>query len=281
MPVRSPWEKPLLAVAFALALLLGLAAAASFIFLLSRPSLASALSTLPSNPWWLVYRDPSPENGTQAMGVVAGTLGTAVAGGVASIGAYRLHRRSLTPVFPYLLLFFLSLTTECIRGATASLYISEHLISTAFVLTRIVYWGRYVGLFALLLASLSCIDMKYRRASVLGGAALLVALIIAASIPLDRSTFLSQFTWKLGDEEGVWFTNLVIAALIVLTTVGASVIKKDRRFLVVAGGFLLILAARELLFFSVLPLLLGGAIAGLAAGAVVCLRTLSGISREK
>ncbi len=279
-PVQSPWEKALVAIAFALVLALGLTAAASFAFLLGRPGPAGTLSVLPSNTWWLAYREPGPRNTHQPLAIIAATAVAALAGAFAGLRAYRLHRDSRTPVLPYLLLFFLSLGTECLRGLTGALYASEGLISATLVLTRVVYWGRYVGLFALLLSSLYCVEMKYRHVYVLGGGALLVALALAATIPLDASTFLSQLTWKLGDEEGVGFTNLAIAVLVLATTAGAAVVKRERRFLLVAGGFLLLLAARELLFFAVAPVLLAGGIAALAAGAALCLRTLAGISRE-
>ncbi len=278
--MHSPWEKALVAIAFVLVLALGLTAAASFALLLARPGPAGALSTLPSNTWWLAYREAGPRDTHQPLGIIAATVAAALMGAFAGLRAYQLHRDSRTPVLPYLLLFFLSLGTECLRGVTGVLYSSEDLISAALVLTRVVYWGRYVGLFALLLSSLYCVGMKYRHVYVLGGGALLVALALAATIPLDASTFLSQLTWKLGDEQGIGFTNLVIAVLILATTVGAAVVKRERRFFLVAGGFLLLLAARELLFFGVAPVPLACGIAALAAGAVLCLRTLASIYRE-
>jgi hypothetical protein len=279
--VQSPWEKPLLVGAFVLVLALGLAASVSFAVLLGRPAAAETLSTLPSNPWWLIYSEPGRRNGAQPLWIIAATAAATVVGLIASLRVHSLHRNSRTPVLPYLLLFFLSLGTECLRGATAVLFAANRLIPASFVLTRAVYWGRYVGLFALLLSSLYCIEMKYRHIYALGGGALLLALALAANIPLDESTFLSQFTWKLGDGEGVWFTDTAIAALVLATTAGAAVIKRDKRFLALAGGFLLLLAARELLFFSVLPLPLASGIAALAAGAAVCLRTLARIYGER
>ena len=243
----------------------------------SAGALAGALSTLPSNPWWLIYKDPGPKDATQPLIVIAAMVTATVVGLIASLRSRRLYRRSRTPVLPYLLLFFLTLGIECLRGPAALLFASDSSITTGIVLTRVVLWGRFAGLFALLIGGLYCIELKYRRVYVLGGGALLVALVIAASIPLDRTTFLSQFLWKLADEQGVWFVNFAVAALVILTTIGAAVLKKDKRFLVLAGGVVMLLTARELLFFMVQPLPLACGIAALAAGAVACLRSLSGI----
>ena len=277
--VRTSWEAALLGIAFAVILILGLIGCATFGFLLSQPARAGMLSTLPSNPWWLVYRDPGPRDSTQPLGIIAAVVAATGVGFVSSLRSHRLYLRSRTPVLPYLLLFFLSLGVECLRGPAAVLVAAGTAISTSVVLTRAVYWGRFVGLFALLLCSLYCIELRYRHVYVLGGGSLLVALAIAASIPVDRTTFLSQFTWKLGDEQGVLFVNFAIAALVVLTAVGAAVLKKDNRYLALAGGLIMLLAARALLFFMVEPIPLACAIFALTAGAVASLRSLSGIYR--
>ncbi len=243
-------------------------------FLLSRPALAGALSVLPSNPWWLIYHDPGPKDATQPLWLIGAVAAATAVGFVFSLRSSRLYRSNRTPVLPYLLLFFLTIGIECLRGATAVLFATDNSIQAAIALTRAVYWGRFVGLFALLFSSLYCIGLKYRHVYVLGGGFLVVALAIAASIPLDRTTFLSELTWKLADEEGVWFVNLVIAALVPATAVGAWVLKRDRRFLALAVGLALLLAARELLFFMVQPIPLACGVLALAAGATVCLRSL-------
>jgi hypothetical protein len=278
--MRTSWEAGLFAAALAVTLILCLVACGSFAFLLSKPALAGSLSSLPSNPWWFILREPGPRDGAQPLGILAATAAATAVAFAFALRAQGLHTRNRTPVFPYLLLFFLTLGTECLRGVTAVLYATNGSIQAGVTFTRAVYWGRFVGLFALLLASLYCTEVKYRHLYVLGGGSFLVALTIAASIPIDRTIFLSQLTWKLADEEGVWFVNVVIAALVLLTAVGASVLRRDRRYLVVAAGFALLLTARQLLFFMVEPVALAGGIVALTAGAVVCTRSLGSIYKE-
>ena len=275
--VRTSWDAGIFIAAVVLVVALALTAAGSAAFLLGRPGMAETLTDLPTNPWWLIYHDPGSGTSAQPL-LVMGASVVAVAIGLGFAFRTRgLYRRSRTPVLPYLLLFFLTLGTECLRAPSAMLYAADSSIPFAVILTRTVYWGRFVGLLALLLSSLYCMDLKYRRFYMLGGGVLLVALAMAATIPIDRSTFLSQFLWKLGDEEGVWFVDLSISALTLLTTIGAAVLKRDRRFFMVAGGFLLLLAAREVLFFGVRMLPLACGLGMLAVGAVFCLRSVAGI----
>ena len=277
--MRTSWDAGLFGLAIAVTLILIMIACASFAFLLVRPALAGALSILPSNPWWLIDRDPGPKDVMQPLVVIATTLLGALVGLSFALRSHRLYRRIRTPALPYLLLFFLSVGIECLRGATGVLFAADSTVRVAITMTRVVYWGRFVGLFALLLSSLYCIELKYRHVYVLGGGSLLVALAIAASIPVDRTTFLVQLTWKLADEQGVWFVEMVIVVLVIVTALGASALKKDRRFLLLAGGFALLLAGRELVFFMVDPLPLALGIGALVAGAIVCMRSLEGIYR--
>jgi hypothetical protein len=278
--MRTSWEAGLFAAVLAVTGILFLVACASFAFLISRPALAGNLSGLPSNPWWFILREQGSKAATQPFSILAAAAAATAVAFAFSVRTQGLHGHNRTPVFPFLTLFFLTIGIECLRGIIAVLYATNGSIQAGVTLTRAVYWGRFVGLFALLFAGLYCTDMKYRHVYVLGGGALLVALAVAASIPIDRTIFLSQLTWKLADEEGVWFVNVVIAALVLLTTIGAFALKRDRRYLAAAGGFALLLGARDLLFFMVEPVALAGGIAALAAGAVVCMRSLGGIYRE-
>jgi len=276
--MRTSLEAWLLAAALAVVLILALSACASLAFILTTPAAAANLSGLPSNPWWLIVLDAGPKNA--APWVIAAVSASTILGFIFALHAHRVRRRSPTQALPYILLFFLTIGIECLRGVIAVLYATNGSVQAGVTLTRTVYWGRFVGLFALLLASLYCTELKYRHVYVLGGGAFLVALAIAASIPIDRTTFLSQLTWKLADQEGVWFVHVVISALVLLTAVGASVQKRDRRFLLVAAGLALLLGARELLFFAAQPAGVAGALVCLAAGAVVCLKTLGAIYRK-
>jgi hypothetical protein len=103
---------------------------------------------------------------------------------------------------------------------------------------------------------------------------------MAAYIPVDRTVFLAQLTWKLGDEQGVWFVNLTIGILVLATSAAGALIRRDRRFLFLAAGMAVLLASREILFFSVSPFVLAGGLACLAAGSIVCLRTLAVVYRK-
>ena len=267
-------------IALILSALLAAAAAAGLAQLLLRPEQAAALGGLAANRWWFSYLDAGSTPAIAGLWRIAAAVAAAVIGIVAALRAHSLYDKSTSPILPFLILFFFSLSLEGLRAGTALLFASDGSIDASIVVTRVMYWGRFVGLLALLVAGLYCIDMKYRRFRVLAGVVFLVSFAVAAYIPVDRTVFLAQMTWKLGDEQGVWFVNLMIGVLVLLTSAGGALIRRDRRLLWLAGGMAFLLASREILFFSVSPFVLAGGLVSLTAGAAVCLWVLAVVYRK-
>jgi hypothetical protein len=278
--MRTPAGAAAFKVAVAVTALCCAGAALIVVLLLVMPGTLAALRTLQENSWWFHYTEPVPG----ALPAAVCRIGAAVlAACIAVLGAFRglsLYRKGGSPLIPFLIVFLFSLSLECLRAGIALLYSVDSSIAAGVVLTRVVYWGRFVGLLALLVSSLYCIDLKYRKFVVLIGVDFLVSFAMAAYIPIDRTVYLAQLTWKLGDEQGVWFVNISIGILTVLTAATSAATRRDPRFLWFAAGFLLLLTARELLFFAGSPLLLAAALAALVAGIVVFLRVLSVIYRR-
>jgi len=255
-------------------------AAASVVVLLALPGALDPLRSLINNQWWFHYEDATTGGGFASIWRIGSAVLCAALSLFFIFRARSLYRKSSSPILPFLMLFLFSFGLECLRGGTALLYSADASIALSIVLTRIMYWGRFVGLLGLLIAGLYCIEMKYRKLTMLTGGAFLVAFAMAAYIPMDRTVFLSQLTWKLGDEQGVWFVNLVIAILVLGTTALAAFSRHTARFLWLTVGLLLLLCSRELLYFALgpIPLLLG--LAAVAGGMFLCLRTLSAIYRQ-
>ena len=278
--MRTPAGIVAFYVSTAVAALLIVAAALALALFVAMPRAADQLQALQQNPWWFVYNDPSTGSLPSALWRIASAIVGACIALAAAFRSLALFRRGSSPLHPFLMLFLFSLSLECLRAGTALLYAGDRSIGAAVVLTRFMYWGRFVGLLGLLLAGLYSIDLKYKRYAVIVGVVFLVSFAMAAYIPIDRTVFLAQLTWKLGDEQGVWFVNLIVGILVVATSAGASAVRKDRRYFWLAGGLALLLVSRELLFFGMTPGLLAGGLLALTIGITTFLRTLVVISTQ-
>jgi hypothetical protein len=278
--MRAPAGTVAFSAALALTGIIFAGAAAGLGLLMVVPGAADPLRGLPVNTWWFRYSDAAGQGSQGSLWCMGAVLAAACICVVASLRSRALYGRGSSPILPFLMLFLFSLDLECLRAGTAILYVGDRSIAASLVLTRIIYWGRFVGLLSLLCAGLYSIELKYRHFLVLAGVVFLVSFAMAAYIPMDRTIFLAQLTWKLGDEQSVWFVNSVIGILAVATAGAASLTRRDRRYLWLALGLALLLVSRELLFFAVHPLLLAVGLVSLAGGIFLCLRTLSVIHRQ-
>jgi hypothetical protein len=244
----------------------------SVVALLVTPGLLGRLDALPDNTWWLHYRDPA--YGTAAL--TLWRIGAAAAAALVSLAAaFRLraiYRREPSPALPFIMVFLFALGLECLRAGTALLFALDGRVSLSVLLTRVMYWGRFVGMLGLLVAGLYCTELKYRKFLLLAGVVLVVSFAMAAYIPVDRSVFLAQLTWKLGDEQSVWFVNLAIGVLTILTGIAAALTRGGPRFILLAIAIAVLVCSKELSFFAIQPALLGAGIVAQAAGAVLCMR---------
>ena len=250
--------------------LLVLGAALGIVVLAATPADLAALRDLPRNTWWFTYRDSldSPSAALWRIGaaVIASLISLA---GV--LRAWSRWRRSPSPVIPFVMLFLFTLGLECLRAPSALLAASDSFLPLSVLLTRVVYWGRFLGLLSLVLAGVYCLEMKYRRLEVLGAALMLLAFAMAAYIPVDRTVFLSQLTWKLGDEQTVWFLNAALEALAVLTCVAAAITRRQPGLPRFAVAVALFVVTREVEFFAVQPVPVVLGLAAQAAATVLCL----------
>jgi hypothetical protein len=274
----SPGELAFTSATILLAVLAA-AAAAGFVAMLAVPGLLDRLRALPANPWWLVYREPGVNTAPIALWRIGGAAASALISIAATFRLRAIYRREPSPVLPFIMMFLFSLGLECLRAGIAALFALDAPVSISILLTRVIYWGRFVGMLSLLVAGLYCTDLKYRTFFVVAGVVLLVSFAMTAYIPLDRTVFLVQLTWKLGDEQSVWFVNLAIGILTILTGAAAALTRGGPRFVRLAIALALLVGSRELLFFAVQPGLLAAGIVAQGAGAILCLRAFTAFER--
>ncbi len=245
----------------------------------AAPSDLDGLRGLTRNPWWFVYAEGPDGAMSAGWRIAAAGIASLVSLG-AVLRARSVYRRSPSPIIPFLVMFLVSLGLESLRAGTALLAATDGSIGFSVLLTRVIYWGRFVGLLGLLVAALYCLEMKYSRILVLGGMVLIVSFAMAAYVPIDRTVFLAQLTWKLGDEQSVWFLNVAIEALTVLTCLAAVVMRRGPMTLRLAGGIALFIVTRGVEFFALQPAVQAAGLLAQAAGAFLCFSPWAGEARS-
>src|SRR5271169_1650798 len=139
------------------------------------PGLLDRLRGLPSNTWWLQYRDQGAGASCAVWRIAAAAAATLVS--LAAVLRTRtIFRRKLSPAIPFLMMFFFSLSLECLRAASAVLFAADGSVSFSLLPTRVIYWGRFAGLLSLLIVALYGMELRYRKFPLLAGVVLIVSL---------------------------------------------------------------------------------------------------------
>jgi hypothetical protein len=267
--MQMPSRRAVLTVAACISFLLCAAAAAALVLLLTSPRLASPLADLSTHPWWFVYGD-APRGAAAAKQpftwVIGAALLCALLGSAAALRAYRSASRTGSGAALFLCAAFFALSVEALRGPAALVIARGSSITAAMVMTRAVYAARFAGQLALLAAGLHALEMKYRRNVVLLGILIVVSLAIGIYIPMDRTAYLASLTFKLGDEQGVWFADLALGILAAASFAGAAFTHRNRSAGIAAGACALLFAGRQMLSFSGPPASLAAGAGLLAAG---------------
>ena len=265
---------------FAFALLLSVISAAVLAFLCFSTRAREVLEKLPFHRFWFSYPAASPKESIACFWVLGAVVIISLFAAFSVLRARSMYMRSPVPALLYFIVYIFSVCMESLRGPAIWLYAAGRAIPLIAPISRAVYASRFAGQLALLLTALAMLDMKYQKRLVLLGLLFLVSFAFAISIPMDNTTFLSSFTFKLGDEQGVGFADLALGVLTAAGMAAAGYVRKQGRFYLMAGASVLLFVGRQIISFTVPPVLLAAGPVLIAAGIVVFLMELGRVYGE-
>jgi len=265
---------------FAFALLLSLISAAVLVFLCFSARAREVLEKLPFHSFWFSYPAYSTTGSIACFWVLGAVVAVSLFAAFSVLRARSMYMRSPSPALLYFIVYIFSVCMEGLRGLAIWLYTAERAIPLIVPISRAVYASRFAGQLALLLTALAMLEMKYKKRLVLLGVLFLVSFAIAVSIPMDNTTFLSSFTYKLGDEQGVGFADLALGILTAAGMAAAGYARKRGRFYLMAGASVLLFVGRQIISFTVPPVLLAAGPVLIGTGVVVFLMELGRVYGE-
>ncbi len=196
---------------------------------------------------WLVFR------WTAAPISVAWVMaGTAVSGLAASVGAYflrRFFRKTSAPEVFFFTLFTITLCFESLRSV--ELYFLFLNLPTLYgiIVTRVVYFGYFLGAFCLLGSSLYTAGVQYQKYGNALGIAALVSFALAYVVPIDSLSPFPSLLFRIGNETTTQTIALVIGMLTLLSYAMSVVTGGTEDRLPIALAVLMVILGRELLFY--------------------------------
>ena len=171
---------------------------------------------------------------------------------------HRFGRSPSSELF-FLRLFMLTLSLQAVRllvplaetGVINSIWASSA--------TRMVWFGRLLGLTVLINVGLYSGEIPFRRSGAILGTGALAAMAIAVSIPLDSTQITGNLLLRSGAHSSLALLCVIVSALSVLTLIGTAYTQKKNRYYVLAAMLLFVAAGADLIFFFSMPLIIPGA----------------------
>ena len=159
----------------------------------------------------------------------------------------------------FFLIFLLTLNFDGIRSI---IYILEQLDkpeSYVLILTRLAYFGKILGVFALLCFAMMTVDTEYKPFATLLSAMVLLSLFVAILLPFspakgNNSLFIPGLDY-------FYTALLIVKVLTVLTLVFNYIQNRNWEYLNLAVSMIFILSGSHTLFYTASPL---GAVIGMA-----------------
>ena len=159
----------------------------------------------------------------------------------------------------FFLIFLLTLNFDGLRSI---IYILEQLDkpeSYVLILTRLAYFGKILGVFALLCFAMMTVDTEYKPFATLLSAMVLLSLFVAILLPFspakgNNSLFIPGLDY-------FYTALLIVKVLTVLTLVFNYIQNRNWEYLNLAVSMIFILSGSHTLFYTASPL---GAVIGMA-----------------
>ncbi|RKX76539.1 MAG: hypothetical protein DRP87_11595 [Spirochaetes bacterium] len=146
-------------------------------------------------------------------------------------------------------IFILSLSFSAFRTTILFIQMNNMSFYYGMFLTRVVYFGRFFGIFSLLSSGLFSTGIKYQKFSIFLGFSFLISFYLAYSIPVDATVFGKSLLYKIGNGREIHIAFWIIEGIVVLNYLLALYLKGNREYLFMGGSLFITIAGHELLFF--------------------------------
>lgn len=255
-----------LVVMLAAALLLLAVGIGTTVWALNSGGELSAFLEHPLQVWWSAQRDAKPQDLLWVLGALLLVPAGGIVGGALFLVSFR---KTAAPEIFLFTVMLLSLAFDAARPAYLLLDSYDVPWYFGVVLSRVVYFGRFFGLFCAFGASLFAVGTQYQRLGTILMVAFVLSFSLAYAVQIDSLGFMATLQYRLADGKGIAVLFVALQALAVVNFVAGSYIRGTSDYVFLAIGIALASVGRELTFFPAGPVHVLGGTALLLAGAVV------------
>lgn len=181
----------------------------------------------------------------------------------------RMFRKTTAPEMFFFSVFIFTLALDMVKAGQLVILILQYPPVYGAMLTRVIHFGHFFGIFCLLSSSLYLSGLEYQKTGIVLGIAALTALTLAYSLPIDFSRLLPNLMHPAGDQTTIQVVALLLDVIIIVNVLYALAAVQERAYLVLLAALVLIIVGRELVLYVASPPVYAAAAGSLFAGVVL------------
>ncbi len=143
-----------------------------------------------------------------------------------------------------------------------------------YILTKIVYYGRFLGALALFSAGLFTTGLEYRRMGITSIIIFILPAALVLVLPVDVTTHIPGGTYKIGRFHETAIALGSLSMMGIINFIIAGIKNESRDYLVIAAGAFSAACGRELIYyFDIVTIQMTGFLILLAGSIIFGLKT--------
>lgn len=198
--------------------------------------------------------------------LLGGLLVQGVVSFVALWTMLRMFRKTTAPEMFFFAVFVFTLALDLAKAGQLVIVILEYPPMYGAMLTRVVHFGHFLGIFCLLSSSLYLSGLEYQKTGIVLGIGALLALTLAYSLPVDFSRLFPNLLHPVGDQTTIQVVALLLSLLVLVNVLYALAAVQERAFLALLGALVLAVFGRELTVYVAAPPVYAPAVGAVVAG---------------
>lgn len=182
---------------------------------------------------------------------------------------YLSFRKTRSPEIFFFIVFCISMCFDSLKVPFVLFNAIEIAPYYGVILTRAVYFGRFLGTMAVLTSGLFSLGAQYQRMEIYAGVSFLLAFALSAAVTIDITETDPIFLFKMGHTRELGIISVIFLFFGVFNYLLYAIQSASRNHFLIALGLTGVIAGREMLFYTHSVITVAGALCLLIAGTVL------------
>ena len=167
----------------------------------------------------------------------------------AMIILYFSFKKTTSPEIFFFIIFLVTMSFDSLKACFTLFEIINFPPYYRALITRTVYFGRFLGTLVILASGLFSLGAEYQRMEIFLGVAFLLALSLSAAVSIDITETSTNRLFKLGNARELGIISILFLFFGIFNYVLFAVQNSSKDHALIALGLALVITGREMLFF--------------------------------